>query len=117
MTAEEKGHEKKGKFHFSIEELCMISFGFVGLTLITVMGQWLAKCGTEAAHLGESVGRMLVSYASLGALICVVVTFILGNKGVKSSPIILTYTFMTALVSLVLWLFPSPMIASVGAFF
>lgn len=117
MTAEEKDHEKKGKFHFSIEELCMISFGFVGLTLITVMGQWLAKYGTEVVHLGESAGRMLVSYASLGALICVVVTFILGNKGVKSSPIILTYTFMTALVSLVLWLFPSAMIASVGAFF
>ena len=67
--------------------------------------------------LGESAGRMLVSYASIGALICVIITFILGNKGVKSSPIILTYTFMTALVSLILWAFPSPMVASVGAFF
>ena len=117
VTAEEKVHEKKGKFHFSVEEICLISFGFVGLTLITVMGQWLAKYGTEVAGLGESAGRMLVSYASVGALICVIVTFILGNKGVKSSPIILTYTFMTALVSLVLWVFPSPMVASVGAFF
>ena len=117
VDAEEKVHEKKGKFHFSVEEICLISFGFVGLTLITVMGQWLAKYGTEVAGLGESAGRMLVSYASIGALICVIVTFILGNKGVKSSPIILTYTFMTALVSLVLWAFPSPMVASVGAFF
>lgn len=117
VVAEENVHEKKGKFHFSVEEICLISFGFVGLTLITVMGQWLAKYGTEVAGLGESAGRMLVSYASVGALICVVVTFILGNKGVKSSPIILTYTFMTALVSLVLWVFPSPMVASVGAFF
>ena len=117
VAAEENVHEKKGKFHFSVEEICLISFGFVGLTLITVMGQWLAKYGTEVAGLGESAGRMLVSYASVGALICVIVTFILGNKGVKSSPIILTYTFMTALVSLVLWVFPSPMVASVGALF
>jgi MFS family permease len=113
----EKVHGRKGKFHFSVEEVCLISFGFVGLTLITVMGQWLAKYGTEAAHLGESAGRMLVSYASVGALICIIISFTLGNKGVKSSPIILTYTFMTALVSLILWAFPSPMVASVGAFF
>ena len=117
VVAKEKVHEKKGKFHFSVEEICLISFGFVGLTLITVMGQWLAKYGTEVARLGEGAGRMLVSFASIGAVICVIVTFILGNKGVKSSPIILTYTFMTALVSLVLWAFPSPMVASVGAFF
>lgn len=117
MAAEEKGHEKKGKFHFSVEEICMISFGFVGLTLFTILGQWMAKYGTEVVHLGENAGRMLVSYASIGSLICVIVTFTLGNKGVKSPPIILTYTFMTALVSLVLWAFPSPMVASVGAFF
>lgn len=117
VAAEEKGLDKKGKFHFSIEEICMISFGFVGLTLITVMGQWLAKYGTDVAHLGESAGRMLVSYASIGALVCIIITFILGNKGVKSTPIILTYTFMTTLVSLILWAFPTPMIASVGAFF
>ena len=95
----------------------MISFGFVGLTLITVLGQWIAKYGTEVAHLGENAGRMLVAYGSIGALVCVVVTFTLGNKGVKSAPIILTYTFMTALISLVLWAFPSPIVATVGAFF
>ncbi|WP_260287217.1 MFS transporter [Peribacillus aracenensis] len=117
MAAEEKGHEKKGKFHFSVEEICMISFGFVGLTLLTILGQWMAKYGTEVVHLGENAGRMLVSYASIGSLICVIVTFTLGNKGVKSPSIILTYTSMTALVSLVLWAFPSPMVASVGAFF
>ncbi|KAA9029908.1 MFS transporter [Niallia endozanthoxylica] len=117
IAVKEKGHEKKGKFHFSIEEICMISFGFVGLTLLTILGQWMAKYGTEVVQLGENAGRMLVSYASIGSLICVIVTFTLGNKGVKSSPIILTYTIMTALISLVLWAFPSPMVASVGAFF
>ena len=118
-VAEEKvkeDHKKKGKFHFSIEEICLISFGFVGLALVTILGQWLAKYGTEVVHLGENAGRMLVSYASIGALICVLITFILGNKGVKSTPIILIYTFMTALISFVLWAFPLPIVATVGAF-
>ncbi|WP_338449902.1 MFS transporter [Niallia oryzisoli] len=117
ITVEAKALEKKGKFHFSVEEICMISFGFVGLTFLTVLGQWIAKYGTEVVHMSENAGRMLVSYGSIGALICVLVTFTLGNKGVKSAPIILIYTFMTALVSLVLWAFPSPMVATVGAFF
>lgn len=117
ISTEEKVHEKKGKFHYSVEEVCLISFGFVGLTLLTVLGQWIAKYGTEVVHMGENAGRMLVAYGSIGSLVCVVITFLLGNKGVKSPPIILTYTFMTALVSLVLWAFPSPMVASVGAFF
>jgi len=117
IAASEIGHEKKGRFQFNVEEICMICFGFVGLTFLTVLGQWMAKYGTEVVHLGENAGRMLVSYGSIGALICVLVTFTLGNKGVKSAPIILIYTFMTALVSLVLWAFPSPMVASVGAFF
>ena len=99
-----------------MEEICLISFGFVGLALVTILGQWLAKYGTEVVHLGENAGRMLVSYASIGALMCILITFILGNKGVKSTPIILTYTFMTALVSFVLWAFPLPIVATVGAF-
>ena len=33
VAAEEKVHEKKGKFHFSVEEICLISFGFVGLNI------------------------------------------------------------------------------------
>lgn len=117
LASKEKPLEKKGKLHFSVEEICMISFGFVGLTFLTVLGQWIAKYGTEVVHMGENAGRMLVSYGSIGALICVLVTFTLGNKGVKSAPIILIYTFMTALISLVLWAFPSPMVATVGAFF
>ena len=116
-AAKDKEYEKKGKFHFSVEEICLISFGFVGLSLLTVLNQWIAKYGTEVVQLGESAGRMLVSYGSIGALTCVIITFIMGNKGVKSSPILLTYTFMTGVVSFVLWAFPSPIVAAVGAFF
>ena len=113
----EEGQEKKRKSHFSIEEFCLISFGFVGQTLLYVLGQWIAKYGSEVVGMGENAARVLVSYGSIGALICVLVTFGLGNKGVKSSYIIMAYTVMTTIISVVLWAFPTPMVATVGAFF
>lgn len=113
----EDSHEMKGKFHFSVEEICLISFGFVAQTLLYVLGQWIAKYGSEVVHMGEGAARVLVSYGSIGALICVLITFTLGNMGVKSTYIMMTYTFMAAMVSLVLWAFPSPTVATIGAFF
>ena len=117
MAQQKKVQEKKRKFHFSIEEFCLISFGFVAQTLLYVLGQWIAKYGSEVVGMGENAARVLVSYGSIGAFICVLVTFGLGNRGVKSSYIIMVYTVMTTIISVVLWAFPTPMVATVGAFF
>lgn len=99
--------EEKKAFHFSIDEICLILFGFVAQTLLYIMSQWIAKYGSEVIHMTDNASRLLVSYASVGAILCVCVTFILGNRGVKTLHILITYVTMTMLVSFTLFCIPN----------
>ncbi|MBC1483097.1 MFS transporter [Listeria sp. FSL L7-1485] len=112
----EVAQEKWSKIHFSIDELCLILFGFVAQTLLYIISQWIAKYGSEVIHMTDNASRLLVSYASVGAILCVCVTFILGNRGVKTLYILITYVTMTMLISFVLFAFPNEIICLVGAF-
>lgn len=116
LDAAELAEEKKQKFHFSIDEICLILFGFVAQTLLYIMSQWIAKYGSEVIHMTDDASRLLVSYASVGAIICVCVTFILGNRGVRTLHILITYVTMTMLISFTLFAFPSEIVCIVGAF-
>ncbi|HDA9686395.1 TPA: MFS transporter, partial [Listeria monocytogenes] len=91
-------------------------FGFVAQTLLYIMSQWIAKYGSEVIHMTDDASRLLVSYASVGAIICVCVTFILGNRGVRTLHILITYVTMTMLISFTLFAFPSEIVCIVGAF-
>lgn len=108
--------EKKQRFHFSIDEICLILFGFVAQTLLYIMSQWIAKYGSEVIHMTDNASRLLVSYASVGAIVCVCITFVLGNRGVKTLYILITYVTMTMLISFVLFAFPNEIVCLVGAF-
>lgn len=112
----EVANEKKQQFHFSIDEICLILFGFVAQTLLYIMSQWIAKYGSEVIHMTDNASRLLVSYASVGAILCVCVTFVLGNRGVKTLYILITYVTMTMLISFTLFIFQTEIVCLVGAF-
>jgi len=109
--------DPKGSFHFSMDEICLIIFGFVAQSLLYILSQWIAKYGSEVVHMNDGAARMLVSYGSIAALVCVLITFTLGNKGVKSPYFLMTYTFMASVISFILWAFPTPIVGVVGAIF
>jgi MFS family permease len=107
---------KKGRFHFSLDELCLISFGFVAQTLLYILSQWIPKYGSEVVKMSDAASRVLVSYESIGAIICVIITFTLGNRGIKSIYFLMIYTFIAGIISMVLWAFPSPFVCIPGSF-
>ncbi|WP_312001118.1 MFS transporter [Paenibacillus forsythiae] len=107
--------QKARTLHFSLNEICLILFGYVAQTVLYILGQWIAKYGSEVVHMSEGSSRLLVSYGSLGAICCVLVTFLLGNRGIKPIYFMMIYTVMTAVVSLVIWAFPVPAVCTAGA--
>ncbi|AKG33450.1 MFS transporter [Paenibacillus durus] len=115
QASEESRPQRVRTFHFSLNEICLILFGFVAQTLLYILGQWIAKYGSEVVHMSEGSSRLLVSYGSLGAICCVLVTFTLGNRGIKSIYFMMLYTVMTAVISLVIWAFPVPVVCTAGA--
>ncbi|WP_099222772.1 MFS transporter [Listeria costaricensis] len=101
------------KWHFSVDEICLICFGFVAQALLYLLSNWIAKYGSIVVGMSENTSKMLVSLESIGAIICVIVTFTLGSRGVSTLKILLTYLTMTMFISLVLWAVPNPIVATI----
>lgn len=106
---------EKRKVEFNVAEVSLILYGFVAMGLLHILGQWISKYGSDVVGMSTISARHLVSYASIGALVCVVTTFILGNRGVRSQKFLLLYTFMTMIVSLTLWKVHAPVVSIVCA--
>jgi MFS family permease len=109
---ERSGKERKG---LCADELWMILFGAIAQIVLYILNNWLAVYGTEVIHLSTGLSRQLVSYASLGAITCVLFTFFLSKRGVSTSKIVIIYTFVTTLLSLMLWLVHTPLLTIIGA--
>ncbi|EST10559.1 MFS transporter [Sporolactobacillus laevolacticus] len=111
----QSGELTRKKYTFSSDELLLILFGAIAQILLYILNNWLAVYGTEVVHMSSDLGRKLVSYASIGAIVCVLVTFWFSKRGVSTSKIVIVYTFSSTVLSLLLWLIHQPVLTIVGS--
>lgn len=101
---------------FAVEGLCFILYGYISQATFYLVSQWLTKYGSEVAGMGDTASRALISYYSIGSLLCVFITSALVKKMFKPIQFLVIYTFISFVSLLILWLFPTPLVCMIGAF-
>lgn len=104
------------KVKFAVEGLCFILYGYISQATFYLVSQWLTKYGSEVAGMGDTASRALISYYSIGSLVCVFITSALVKKMFKPIQFLVIYTFISFVSLLILWLFPTPLVCMIGAF-
>ncbi len=116
----EKGNQEEvvskikqpAKMH--IDGIAFILYGFVSQATFYLISQYISLYGREVAMMSESASSLLVSYYSIGSLICVAVTAVLATK-VRPIYLVVPYTFMSFVSITLMWLFPQPIVLKIGA--
>lgn len=104
------------KVKFAVEGVCFILYGYIAQATFYLVSQWLTKYGYEIAGMGDAASRALISYYSIGSLVCVFFTSALVKKKYKPVQFLVIYTFISFVALLVLWLFPTPLVCIIAAF-
>lgn len=115
-TKEEIVVEKEPTKIFSVEGIAFILYGYVSQATFYLVSQWLTKYGIDVANMGDTASRALISYYSIGSLVCVFVTSALVKKKFTSITFLVTYTFISFVTLLIMWMFPSALVCTIGAF-
>ncbi|MGC6768243.1 MFS transporter [Enterococcus sp. LJL51] len=106
----------KSKPNMKIEGVAFVIYGFISQATFYLISQYISLYGEEVASMSENAAKLLVSYYSTGSLVCVAVTAVVAAK-VRPVNLVLPYTLMSFLSITAMWLFPSPMVLTVGAVF
>lgn len=93
-----------------------ILYGYISQATFYLVSQWLSQYGSSIAKMGETSSRALVSYYSVGSLVCVFVTAALAKKAVKEIQFLSIYTAISFVALLLMYLFPTAMICSIMSF-
>lgn len=103
--------KSKPKMH--IEGVAFVIYGFISQATFYLISQYITLYGEEVASMTENASKLLVSYYSTGSLICVGVTAVLATK-IRPVYLVLPYTLVSFISILCMWLFPTPMVLTLG---
>ncbi|WP_318764769.1 MFS transporter [Lactiplantibacillus carotarum] len=93
-----------------------ILYGYVSQATFYLVSQWLSQYGAKVAGMGDASSRALISYYSVGSIVCVLVTAALAKRAVKEIQFLGVYTLISFLALLLMYLFPTAIMCSVMAF-
>lgn len=111
---EEEVTEQKGSLWF--DGTLFILYEYISQTTFYLVSQWVSEYGSQVAHMGSTAAHSLVSYYSLGSIICVLVTAVLSAKAVKEVQFLSVYTLISFVALLLMYLFPTGVICSIMSF-
>lgn len=97
-----------------IDGITFVLYGFVSQATFYLISQYISVYGQEVANMRESASALLVSYYSMGSLLCVAVTAVLASR-IKPIKLMVPYTMMSFLTITAMWLFPTPTVLMIGA--
>lgn len=104
------------KANFWFDGTLFILYGYISQATFYLVSQWLSEYGEKAAGMSATGAHALISYYSIGSLVCVFVTAALARRTVKEISFLSVYTLISFLSLLVMYLFPNPVICSVMSF-
>ncbi|MCF6166061.1 transport system permease protein [Furfurilactobacillus rossiae] len=106
--------ESKGNLWF--DGTLFILYGYISQATFYLVSQWLSQYGQKIAGMGETSSRALISYYSVGSLVCVFVTAALARKAVKEIQFLGVYTLISFLSLLTMYLVPNGLVCSIMSF-
>ncbi|WP_086444498.1 MFS transporter [Candidatus Enterococcus lemimoniae] len=104
----------KSKPKMAIEGVAFVIYGFIAQATFYLISQFIGTYGEQVAGMAQTDAGVLVSYYSIGSLLCVAFTAIMASK-VRSVYLVVIYTFVSFLTIAVMWLFPTPLVCMIGA--
>lgn len=93
-----------------------ILYGYVSQATFYLVSQWLSQYGTKVAGMGDASSRALISYYSIGSIVCVLVTAALAKRAVKEIQFLGVYTLISFVSLLLMYLFPTALMCSIMSF-
>lgn len=113
---ESKTVAPKSKGNLWFDGTLFILYGYVSQATFYLVSQWLSQYGTKVAGMGDASSRALISYYSVGSIVCVLVTAALAKRAVKEIQFLGVYTLISFLSLLLMYLFPTALVCSIMAF-
>lgn len=120
QEASENGNEAvtswipKSKWY--IEGIAFVAYGYISQATFYLISQWLTKYGVSVAQMTDMAARSLISYYSVGSLVCVFFTAFITKKGVRTITLLVAYTLISALAISGLYFIPSGTLAPILSF-
>lgn len=104
-----EAEEKAGssvKSNLWIDGTLFILYGYISQATFYLVSQMLTQYGQEVGHMGQTMAHSLVSWYSLGSIICVLLTAVLGKK-ISEIQFVPVYTLGAFVSLLLMWMFPN----------
>lgn len=103
---EQKDNGSLAKGSIWLDGTLFIIYGYISQATFYLISQMLTQYGQEIGHMSQGVSHQLISWYSLGSIICVLLTAVLGRK-FSEIQFIPVYT-LGAFISIgLMWLFPT----------
>lgn len=99
-----------------IDGTLFIIYGYISQATFYLVSQWLTQYGNQVAGMSDVSSRALISYYSVGSIVCVLVTAVLAKKAVKEIQFLGVYTCLSFISLLLMYLFPTALMCSIMSF-
>ena len=120
VEVEKDGHEEEEEIespgNLWIDGTLFILYGYIAQATFYLVSQWLTQYGNQVAGMSDVSSRALISYYSIGSIVCVLVTAVLAKKAVKEIQFLGVYTCLSFISLLLMYLFPTAMMCSIMSF-
>lgn len=104
------------KSKWYLEGICFVAYGYISQATFYLISQWLTKYGVDVAQMSDMAARSLISYYSVGSLVCVFFTAFITKKGVRPITLLVAYTLISTIAIAGLYFVPSGTLAPVLSF-
>lgn len=117
---EKKEEEEKAdtdvKSNVWLDGTLFIIYGYISQATFYLVSQMLTQYGQDIGHMAQGAAHSLVSWYSLGSIICVLLTAVLGKK-ISEIQFVPVYTLGAFVSILLMWMFPTnPVFMGILAF-
>ena len=103
---EEAANDTSVKSNLWLDGTLFIIYGYIAQATFYLVSQMLTQYGQEIGHMAQGAAHSLVSWYSLGSIICVLLTAVLGKK-ISEIQFVPVYTLGAFVSILLMWLFPT----------
>lgn len=104
------------KSKWYLEGIAFVAYGYISQATFYLISQWLTKYGVAVAQMSDMAARSLISYYSVGSLVCVFFTAFVTKKGIRPITLLVAYTLISTLSISGLYFMPSGTLAPILSF-
>lgn len=100
---------------YNVEGVMIIIYAFFCMSTFYLFQQVITLYGTDVVGMSDMSARFLTTTYTFGAFLAVFVSSMLMSKGIREMALLVIYTFISSLTLILIYLFPSATMLSIGA--